>query len=412
MEKGYLSERKSAYANLVIKRGVNLKPGQKLILISPIQCAEFARLVQEEAYAAGASDVMVHWGDEKSGEIRLRNASMDVLTSIPAYQAAAQNDYADENTCWVGLLTTTPPPAGLDPEKISAWNKARMEAIAPMRDARMKNIVRWNLVAIPTPEWAGMVYPDLPADEALEALWKDVLVCTRTFEGDPIANWDAHVASSFANRDKLNEHRFTKLHFTSGIGTDLTVGLVDGYRFLATQEEGASGDPFIANMPSEEIYSAPHRDRVDGVVVCSKPLFENNVLITGLRFTFKDGIVVDFSADEGEETVARILDTDEGARHLGEVALVPFDSAVSNTGRVFYNTLYDENAACHLALGDSYPETIEGGLEMETDELKAHGMNKSLEHVDFMFGTEDLSIVGTTASGEEVVVFKDGNWAW
>lgn len=412
MEQTYFDERRRAYANLIIRRGVNLQPGQRLILISPIQCASFARLVQEEAYLAGASDVMMHWGDAQSDEIKYRHASLEVLATVEPYRAAAYNDYTDVDTCWVGLLTTAPPPEGLDPEKISAAMKARMEAFKPMNDARMKNIVRWNLVGVPTEEWAGMVYPELPAEGALSALWRDVLVCTRTDEGDPLANWDRHVESSFRNRDLLNDHRFTSLHFTSGLGTDLRVGLVDGYRFLATQETGVTGHPFIANMPSEEIYSAPHRDKVDGVVVCSKPLYEQNMLIEGLRFTFKDGAVVDFSAETGEETMRRILDTDEGARRLGEVALVGFDSAVSRTGKVFFNTLYDENAACHLALGESYPETIDGGLEMEKDELLARGMNQSLEHVDFMFGTEDMRIVGTTADGGEVVVFENGTWAW
>lgn len=409
-----LDLKKRKYADLVVKKGVNIQPGQRLILMTNTdpECAEFARLVQQSAWDAGASDIMVHWSDTESGNIKLRNASLDVLGSVPEYAAKAMNDYADGNTVFVALLTTSPPPEGIDPEAVSTSVRARMAATKPMSDARMANIVRWNLVGIPTREWAGMVLPKLDSDTALAALWDAVLTTVRVDDGDPVANWDDHVRSSFQHRDRLNAERFTELHFKTALGTDLTVGLVDGYRFLATQETGADGIPFIANMPSEEIFSAPHRDRVNGTVVCSKPLFHNNVLIEGLKFTFVDGKVVDFSADAGAETVQRTLDTDEGARYLGEVALVPYDSAVNATGLLYYNTLFDENAACHLALGESYPETIEGGLEMDKDELKANGMNWSLEHVDFMFGTEDMSIVGTKQDGSKVDVFVDGNWAW
>lgn len=409
-----LDTRKRKYADLVVRKGVNIQPGQRMILMANTdpECVSLARMIQESAWAAGAADIMVHWADTESSNIKLRNASLEVLGTVPDYAAKAMNDYADADTVFVALLTTSPPPEGIDPEAVSTSVRARMAATKPMSDARMANIVRWNLIGVPTREWAGMVYPDRDTAEALEALWDAVLTTVRVDDGDPIANWDAHVARSFAHRDRLNAERFTELHFSNSLGTDLVVGLVDGYRFLATQETGADGIPFIANMPSEEIFSAPHRDRVNGTVVCSKPLFHNNVLIEGLRFTFENGKVVDFSAEAGAETMQRTLDTDEGARYLGEVALVPYDSAVNHTGLLYYNTLFDENAACHLAIGESYPETIEGGLEMDKDELKANGMNWSLEHVDFMFGTQDLRIVGRKADGSEMDVFVDGNWAW
>ena len=406
-----LNERLEAYADLLIKRGLNLKKDQTLILSAPIEGAEFARIIMRHAYENGAKDVITRWSDVPGGELRMRYADLETVKEVPQWMADSYNEYANENSLFLALDTEFPPPVGLDPEKLGASRVARMKATEKFSDARMKGIVRWNIASVATVPWASLVYPELSAEEGLEALWHDVLLCTRSLEGDPIAAWDAHVARNNTYRDKLNEAKFTELHFTSGLGTDLTIGMPEGYYFAGSQETGAFGDPYIANMPSEEIFAGPHRDKVDGVVFASKPLFYNNVLVEGLRFEFKDGVVVDYSADKGAEIIEHLLNTDEGSKRLGEVALVPFDSTVQNTGKLFFTTLYDENAACHLALGESYPESLEGGMKMTKDELLAHGMNQSLEHVDFMFGTADLSIVGTTANGEKIQVFKDGNWA-
>ncbi|MCL2655247.1 MAG: aminopeptidase, partial [Coriobacteriia bacterium] len=312
---------------------------------------------------------------------------------------------------FLALDTEFPPPSGLDPEKMSASRIARMQATEPFTEARMQGVVRWCIGSVATAEWASLVYPELGADEGLAALWHDVLFCTRCLEDDPLAAWDAHIARNNAYRDKLNAAGFTELHFTSELGTDLRVGLPEGYYFAGSQETDSHGDPYIANMPSEEIFSAPHRERVDGVVVASKPLFYNNTLVEGLRFTFEAGRVVDFAAAAGAEVIEKLLATDSGSARLGEVALVPAESLIARTGKLFYTTLYDENAACHLALGASYPESISGGLEMGKEELLAAGMNQSLEHVDFMFGTPDLRVVGVSAEGVETRVFEQGTWA-
>ena len=389
-----------AYAELMVRRGVNLRPGQLLILSAPIEAADFAHTVTEVAWELGAKDVLVRWGDNTGGELRLRHASLDTLRDIPAWLAASYNDYATDGCVFLALDTEFPPPQGLDPEKMSA-----------SRVARMQGVVRWCIGSVATTAWASLVYPELSPEAGLEALWHDVLFCTRALEDDPLAAWDAHIARNNAYRDKLNAARFTQLRFTSGLGTDLRVGLPLGYYFAGSQETDSRGDPFIANMPSEEIFSAPHRERVDGVVVASKPLFYNNTLVEGLRFTFEAGRVVEFSADTGAEVIDKLLATDEGSSHLGEVALVPAESLIARTGKLFYTTLYDENAACHLALGASYPESIAGGLAMSKDELVAAGMNQSLEHVDFMFGTPDLRVTGIDATGAETVVFERGTWA-
>jgi len=400
-----------AYANLIVQRGVALSPGQIVMLAAPVEAYEFARRVQRVCYEQGAKDVIVRWGDNEGGVLRLRNASLETLTDIPQWLADSYNEYAHEDVVFIALDTEFPPPAGLDPNKVSQSRIARMRATEPFTQARMKAIVRWNISSVATTEWASMIYPDLPPDEGLEALWHDVLSCTRCFDEDPLKAWDEHVARNNAYRDTLNELKLSTLHFESDLGTDLHVGLPKGYLFNATQERGANGTLFIANMPSEEIFTAPDRLRVDGIVVASMPLMYNNEKVEGLRFEFKEGKVTSFSAEVGEASIEHLLATDEGSSYLGEVALVPHDSTVSQAGKLFYTTLYDENASCHLALGEAYPDTIEGGLEMAREELVEAGLNHSLEHVDFMFGTPDLRITGTTETGETIQIFENGNWA-
>ena len=403
-------ERLEAYADLIVSRGVSLKPGQTVILAAPVEAYDFARRIQRICFDAGAKDIIVRWGDNEGGVMRLRHATFDTLTDIPQWFADSYNDYAREDVVFIALDTEFPPPVGLDPEKVSASRIARMRATEPFMQARMEAIVRWNISSVATVEWASLVYPDLGADEGLDALWHDVLSCTRCLEGDPIAAWDEHVARNNAYRDRLNEADLSALHFVSDLGTDLVVGLPKGYRFCATQEVGSDGTLFIANIPSEEIFSAPDRLRVNGTVVASMPLMYNNEKVEGLRFEFKDGKAISFTADRGAESIEHLLATDEGASYLGEVALVPHDSTVSNADKLFYTTLYDENASCHLALGKSYPDTIKGGLELSQEELVEAGLNHSLEHVDFMFGTPDLRITGITEQGDEIPVFSQGNW--
>ncbi|MCL2492381.1 MAG: aminopeptidase, partial [Coriobacteriia bacterium] len=320
------------------------------------------------------------------------------------------NEYAREDVVFIALDTEFPPPKGLDPDKLSQSRIARMKATEPFTEARMEAIVRWNISSVATAEWASLVYPDLSAEEGLDALWYDVLSCTRCLKGDPIKAWDRHVKKNNAYRDKLNAARLDALHFESKLGTDLIVGLPRGYQFCATQETGSEGTLFIANMPSEETFSAPDRLRVDGTVIASKPLMYNNEKIEGLRFEFVDGKVSSYHADRGAEHIEHLLATDEGASYLGEVALVPHDSMVSNANKLFYTTLYDENASCHLALGRAYPDTIKGGLKMTPEELVEAGLNYSLEHVDFMFGTPDLKVTGITETGDKIPIFAQGNW--
>jgi len=404
-------KRLEAYANLIVKRGVSLEPGQIVILVAPVEAYEFARLVQQVCFEQGAKDVIVKWGDHDGAMLRLRHADLDVLTDVPQWLADSYNEYARGDVVFIALDTEFPPPDGLDAHKVAQSRIARMKATEPFTQARMKAIVRWNISSVATEAWASLVYPDLSPEQGLTALWHDVLACTRCLDEDPIKAWDAHVARNNAYRDKLNSANLVELHFENSLGTDICVGLPEGYQFNSTQEVGHDGTLFIANMPSEEIFTSPDRLRVDGTVVSSMPLMYNTVKVEGLRFTFKDGKAVSFTADTGEAAMKNLLATDDGSSYLGEVALVPHDSLVSRRGRLFYTTLYDENASCHLALGDAYPDTIKGGAQMTRDQLLEAGLNHSLEHVDFMFGTPDLKVTGTTQSGEMLPIFVDGDWA-
>jgi len=404
-------EHLEAYANLIVARGVSLEAGQTVIISAPVEAYDFARRVQRVCFEHGAKDVIMKWTDNEGGVLRLRHATLETLTDIPQWFADSYNDYARGDVVFIALDTEFPPPKGLDPAKVSQSRIARMKATEPFTDARMEAVVRWNISSVATTEWASMVYPALSPEEGLRRLWHDVLMCTRCLEKDPVRAWDKHVKKNNAYRDMLNEAELTALHFKSELGTDLIVGLPVGYCFCATQETGSDGTLFIANMPSEEIFAAPDRLRVNGTVVASMPLLYNNEKVEGLRLEFKDGKAVSFSADRGTEAIEHLLATDEGASYLGEVALVPHDSKVSSTGTLFYTTLYDENASCHLALGKAYPDSIKGGLEMTQDELLAAGLNHSLEHVDFMFGTPQLCVTGITTEGERIPVFESGNWA-
>lgn len=275
----------------------------------------------------------------------------------------------------------------------------------------MKDRVQWCVVAIPTPSWATTVFPGLSEEEAQEKLWSTIFDVCRVTGGDPVGEWKKHVAKTVACRDKLNAMQLESVRLQSANGTDLTVGLAEGHTWEGANSKAENGAVFIANVPTEEVFTAPHRERVNGVVKGTKPYVYNGQLIEGFSVTFKDGVVVEHSAEKNAELLGQLLDSDEGARHIGEIALVPASSPINRSGVLFYSTLFDENAACHIAFGAGYPTTVKGGAAMTTEELLAHGVNDSAIHEDVMVGSEDMTITGLTKSGETVVIFKDGEWA-
>jgi aminopeptidase len=300
----------------------------------------------------------------------------------------------------------------ITPDRIARAQKARSTAIREYRERLMSNHNSWCVVSIPTAAWAQKVFPGLSEEDAVARLWETIFYTVRVDTQDPVASWDTHKASLKRYQDFLNTHRFRYLHYKNALGTDLKIELPENHLWLGGSDYTHDGVEFVANMPTEEVFTLPKKAGVNGTVMASKPLIYNGNRIDRFSLTFRDGKVVDFQAEEGYETLKNILDSDEGSRYLGEVALVPYDSPISNSGILFYNTLFDENASCHLALGKAYPKCIKNSEGMSKEQLEQAGVNDSLVHEDFMMGTKDLEITGITADGAEVSVFRNGNFAF
>ena len=402
------------YAAFTVQVGVNVQKGQTLIIRCPVEGAYFGRACMEAAYKAGARDVVIRWEDEKAARIRMELGEEEALSETKPYELRSYLDYAEsEGGCCLLAIHASDPEIfkGLDTAKINRVSLTKQEAMKSWREYTMKDRVQWCVVAIPTPAWAASVFPGLDEDEAQEKLWSAIFDVCRVTGGDPVSAWKEHVAKTTACRDKLNELQLESIHMTSANGTDLTVGLAEGHTWEGACSKAENGAVFIANVPTEEVFTAPHRERVNGVVKGTKPYVYNGQLIEGFSVTFKDGVVVDYSAEKNAELLGQLLDSDEGARRIGEIALVPASSPINRSGLLFYNTLFDENAACHIAFGAGYPTTVKGGAAMTTEELLACGVNDSAIHEDVMVGAEDMTITGLTKSGETVTIFENGEWA-
>ena len=402
------------YAAFTVQVGVNVQKGQTLIIRCPVEGAYFGRACMEAAYKAGARDVVIRWEDEKAARIRMELGEEEALSETKPYELRSYLDYAEsEGGCCLLAIHASDPEIfkGLDTAKINRVSLAKQEAMKSWREYTMKDRVQWCVVAIPTPAWAASVFPGLSEDEAQEKLWSAIFDVCRVTGGDPVSAWKEHVAKTAACRDKLNELQLESIHMTSANGTDLTVGLAEGHTWEGACSKAENGTVFIANVPTEEVFTAPHRERVNGVVKGTKPYVYNGQLIEGFSVTFKDGVVVDYSAEKNAELLGQLLDSDEGARRIGEIALVPASSPINRSGLLFYNTLFDENAACHIAFGAGYPTTVKGGAAMTTEQLLACGVNDSAIHEDVMVGAEDMTITGLTKTGETVTIFENGEWA-
>lgn len=402
------------YAAFTVQVGVNVQKGQTLIIRCPVEGAYFGRACMEAAYKAGARDVVIRWEDEKAARIRMELGEEEALSETKPYELRSYLDYAEsEGGCCLLAIHASDPEIfkGLDTAKINRVSLAKQEAMKSWREYTMKDRVQWCVVAIPTPAWAASVFPGLAEDEAQEKLWGAIFDVCRVTGGDPVSAWKEHVSKTSACRDKLNELQLESIHMTSSNGTDLNVGLAEGHTWEGACSKAENGAVFIANVPTEEVFTAPHRERVNGVVKGTKPYVYNGQLIEGFSVTFKDGVVVDYSAEKNAELLGQLLDSDEGARRIGEIALVPASSPINRSGLLFYNTLFDENAACHIAFGAGYPTTVKGGAAMTTEELLACGVNDSAIHEDVMVGAEDMTITGLTKTGETVTIFENGEWA-
>ncbi|AHV97245.1 aminopeptidase [Paenibacillus sabinae] len=400
------------YAELVVKVGVNVQPGQVLMVHAPLETAELTRLIVAKAYEAGAKYVIMDWDDEAITRIRYEKAPDDSFGYYPKWHADMLEQFAEEGGAILHIKVPDPELLkGIDSAKVSASVKAAAIARQKYQAYTRNSRISWSLIKAPTRAWADKVFADLPEEARIDAMWEAIFQMNRVeADGDPVAAWREHIARLKERQEKLNAKRYRSLHYRAP-GTDLRVELPEGHLWRAAGGENEKGVYFVANMPTEEVYSMPHRTGVNGMVSSTLPLNLNGRLVDGIKLTFKDGKVTEFDASTGREHLVSLLDTDEGASYLGEVALVPHDSPISRLNRIFYNTGIDENASCHFALGSAYPVNIEGGTKLSRDELLARGANVSLTHVDFMIGSPELDIDGELPDGTIEPVFRQGNWA-
>lgn len=402
------------YAKLLVEVGVNIQKGQNLILNCPVDCAWFARLCAKAAYEAGCREVIMRWRDDQLSREKFLHAADDVFDTVPEWNVRFLTDYAREGAAFLSIGGSDPENLkGVDHDRLVRSSRSGGAALKEYRQLQMTNAFPWAVGAIPVPAWAKKVFPGCGEDEAMEKLWDAVLASVRVDgSGSAVRRWREHLETLQVRIDKLNGLRLESLHYTNSLGTDLTIRLPEDHIWGGGDGVSRSGIHFIANMPTEEIFTAPLRGGIDGVVYASMPLVLAGDVVDKFHFVVEEGKIVEVHAQTGEEKLKAETTLDEGASYFGEVALVPYDSPIRNQELLFYNTLFDENAACHLAFGEAYAECVKGGENMTKEELKARGLNDSITHVDFMVGTADLSITGRTRDGEEVAVFVDGNFAF
>jgi aminopeptidase len=395
---------------IAIRVGLGLAPGQELVMTATLDALPLARRITEHAYKAGASLVTTLFTDEESTLLRYRCGQGASFDSAAAwlYEGMAQAFRSGA----ARLAITGGNPSLLskeDPEKVSRANRAMSKAYRPALELITRHEINWTIVACATPAWAAVVFPDLAQDEALAQLWKAIFAASRADLNDPVATWKEHDAKLHTRADRMNEKRYSALRFR-GPGTDLRVGLADGHLWLGGGTTAGNGQYCIPNMPTEEIFTTPHKDRVDGRVTSTKPLSHQGTMIEGISVRFEGGKIVEGHAARGDQVLQRMIETDDGARRLGEVALVPHSSPIASSGLLFMNTLFDENAACHIALGQAYSTCLKNGDSLTPEQLASRGANSSLIHVDWMIGSNHIDVDGISAAGDSEPVMRAGEW--
>lgn len=400
------------YAEVIVKVGVNLQENQVMCLRTPVECIDLAREIVKAAYKAKAKYVLVQYSDDLINREMYMNVSDEVLENVPEYTVKQHEFLVNENACLVSISAPTPHVfEGIDPMKFKKASIASMKKLGFFRKYTMSNQGQWLVVSYPTNAWANEVFKD--DENAYEKLFNAILEASRVrIDNDPVKEWEEHIARLAYHNKMLNDYNFKTLKFKNSIGTDLSVDLVEGHIWGGGGEQAQNGVWFAPNIPTEETFTMPHSHGVNGRVCSTKPLNFSGSLIEDFYLDFKDGEVVNYHAEKCEDALKALLETDEGAKRLGEVALISHDSPISNMNVLFYNTLFDENASCHLALGNAYTMNIKDGYVLSEEDLMKKGYNKSIVHVDFMFGSSDMEIIGITQDGKEVVVFKNGNFAF
>ncbi|HEU5139768.1 MAG TPA: aminopeptidase [Bacillales bacterium] len=399
------------YAELAIRNAINIQEGQTLVITSPITAVDFVRNLTEKAYKVGAKHVYVEWNDDLLTLVKYRYAPDEAFKEFPMWKAQGMEEMAANGAAFLSIYAPNPDLLqDIDPEKIAAVSKTASQALKNFSAYKMSDKVSWTILSVPTKEWAEKVFPEHGEEEAVNKLWDAIFAMTRADQENPVDAWSAHQDQLNEKLDYLNGKSFSKLHY-HGPGTDLTIELPKDHIWVGGGAKNEKGDSFIPNVPTEEVFTLPLKTGVNGTVSSTKPLNHGGNLIENFSFTFQDGKIIDFKAEKGYETLKQVIETDEGAHFLGEVALVPHDSPISQSGLIFYNTLFDENASCHLAIGRAYP-CFEDGMKISQEEAEKRGANNSLVHVDFMIGSAELDIDGETKDGKNDPIFREGNWAF
>jgi len=408
-----LSDQLDRYASLLVRKGCAIRQGQELVLTAPVERADFARRVVSIAYAAGAGHVTVIWTDDAITRLTYENVETSFFEVTPAWKVKQLNSLAEQGAAFLFLEGTDPNILhGVDPAKPAADARARNTQCTSFRNGMDFGRNVWCIAGVPVAAWACQVFPNLSAAEATYRLWLAILETSRASGDDPESAWETHNASFEKAKRFLNSHHFDALHYRASNGTDLVIGLTDAHIWGGGAARTQDGAAFFPNIPTEEVFTSPDRMRASGVVHAAMPLIHHGNTIRDFWLRFEGGRVVEFDAQQGREVLSHIIETDENACRLGECALISKNTPIRQSGILFYDTLYDENASCHLALGLGFPECLEGGISLDKDGLLARGVNQSAAHVDFMIGTDDMSIVGVDADGAETDVFVNGQWVW
>lgn len=401
------------YARLIARTGANVQKGQSVLIVAGLDQPEFIELLAAECYRAGASEVEVEWRHQPLTRLAVRYKSAKKLGEVKAWEEEKQKWQAENLPARIVVLSEDPDGlTGINQAKYAKGMQARYQKLRPYIDVR-ENREQWCIAAVPGVKWAKKVFPELPKGRAVEKLWEVILSCSRALEGDPEENWRLHNLELKARADRLNAMGLVSLEYRSANGTDLKVGLIPKALFLGGAERcPVNGVLYDPNIPSEELFITPKAGSAEGIVHATMPLVFQGILIEDFWLRFEGGKVTELHAEKNEEALRTLVSMDEGAAMLGECALVPYASPIRESGILFYNTLFDENAACHLALGRGYSSNIRDYENYSLEELRAMGVNDSMVHEDFMIGSEDLSITGVTAAGERVAIFRDGGWAF
>lgn len=400
------------YAKLLAKVGINPKKGQWVIVYPELDQPEFTEWVVEELYRAGAGKVTVQWAHQPISKLKYKYEKEEVLSETAGWEVERLKLYTKELPAMLYLLSEDPDGlSGIDQDKATRIRIARSKVSKPYHDA-MDNHYQWCIAAVPGKAWAKKVFPDLQVNRAVEALWDAILKASRADGSDPVREWARHNDNIASRCDYLNKLGLIALEYKAGNGTDFRVGLMNESLFLGGGETTLEGRYYNPNIPSEEIFTSPKAGDAEGIVYSTKPLSYQGELIEDFSVRFEKGKVVEVKAKKNQELLEKMISMDEGAAMLGECALIADDSPINNAGILYYNTLFDENASCHLALGKGFANCVRGYEELSQEELAKLGLNDSMIHVDFMIGCKDMQITGITAKGERVAIFKDGNWAF